>query len=157
MKCQNRQFTKFISLLKFPGLQYSAKPQCGGILGVSYVIVRQNHSIPNVLSKLAERTEHTHSTLHGRCADVPRADHDRAGSRVALRIEILCMPFFHLFDFLDISKCRHRFRFPAKKDHWCDRPFLHGDLGRILSVLSRWCDGDGGFQSFQVPRNFRSQ
>ena len=34
---------------------------------------------------------------------------------------------------------------------------LHGDLGRIQSVLSRRCDGDGGFQSFQVPRKFRSQ
>ena len=30
---------------------------------------------------------------------------DRHG-RVALRSEILCMPFFHLFDFFDISTLR---------------------------------------------------
>ena len=67
------------------------------------------------LSKLAERTEHTHSTLHGRCADVPRADHDRAGSRVALRIEILCMPFFHLFDFSTSQNVGTAFVFQQKK------------------------------------------
>ena len=36
------------------------------------------------------------------------------------------------------------------------RVVYHGDLGHTQSVLGRWCDGDGGFQSFQVPRNFRS-
>ena len=37
-------------------LYYSAQPQSGGIWGCPYVIVRQNHSIPDVLSKLSERT-----------------------------------------------------------------------------------------------------
>ena len=40
---------------------------------------------------------------------------DRLGS-VALRSEILCMPFFHLFDIFDISKCSHCFlRFSSTK------------------------------------------
>ena len=105
-------------------LSYSAKPQSGGIWGVPYVIVRQNHAISDVLSKLAERTERTHSTL--RCHDVvvvPMfralimiASVDRHG-RVALRSEILVMPFFHLFYFVDISKCCHHFRLQAQKDH----------------------------------------
>ena len=65
------------SLLLF----YLAKPQSGHILG-TYVIVRQNHSIPNVLSKLTERTKRTHSALRGHAAVIvpsPRADHDRVG------------------------------------------------------------------------------
>ena len=40
------------------------------------VIVRQNHSISDVLLKLAERTERTDGTLRGHVADVPRADRD---------------------------------------------------------------------------------
>ena len=36
-------------------LYYSAKAQSGAFGGVPYVIVHQNHSIPDVLSKLAER------------------------------------------------------------------------------------------------------
>ena len=35
---------------------------------MTYVIVRQNHSISDVLLKLAERTERTHSTLRGQVA-----------------------------------------------------------------------------------------
>ena len=31
-------------------------PNLGSFWGVPYVIVRQNHSFPDVLSKLAERT-----------------------------------------------------------------------------------------------------
>ena len=96
---------------------------------MTYVIVRQNHSISDVLLKLAERTERTHSTLLGHVAVVVfRAlivitSVDCLGS-VALRSEMLCLPFFHLFDFFDISKCSHRFHFQAQKDHWCVRPFL---------------------------------
>ena len=41
---------------------------------------------------------------------------DRHG-QVALRSEILCMLFSHLFDFFDISKCSHRFRLQARTDH----------------------------------------
>ena len=37
---------------------------------MTYVIVRQNHSISEALLKLAERTEHTHSTLRGHVAVV---------------------------------------------------------------------------------------
>ena len=82
-----------------------------------YVIVRQNHSIPDVLSKLAERTEHTHSSLRGHTAvvvpmfraQIMIASVDRHG-KLALRSEILGIPFFDLFDFFDISKCSHRFR-----------------------------------------------
>ena len=74
--------------------------------------------------KLAEHTERTHSTLRGHVAVVVpmfRAlivitSVDRLGS-VALRSDILCSPFFHLFDFFDISKCSHRFHFQAQKDH----------------------------------------
>ena len=88
------------------------------------VIVRQNHSIPDVLLKLAERTERIHSTLRGHVAVVVpmfRAlimitSVDRLGS-VALRSEILRLPFFHLFDFFDISKRSHRFHLQAQKDH----------------------------------------
>ena len=36
---------------------------------------------------------------------------------VALRSVILGMPFFHLFDFFDVSKCSHRFRLQAQKDN----------------------------------------
>ena len=39
---------------------------------------------------------------------------DRHGS-VALRSEILCMPFIHLFDFFDISNFSHNFAFKHKK------------------------------------------
>ena len=106
-------------------------PYLGAFWGVPYVIVRQNHSIPDVLSKLAQRTEHTHSILLGHAAVVVPmfralimiASVDRHG-RVALRSEILSMPIFHLFDFFDISKCSHCFRLQAQKKHWCDRPFL---------------------------------
>ena len=64
---------------------------------MTYVIVRQNHSISDVLLKLAERrsTERTHSTQRGHVAvvvpiDVPRAlimitSVDRLGS-VALTL-----------------------------------------------------------------------
>ena len=38
--------------------------------GVPNVIVRQNDSIPDVLSKLAEREKRTHSTLRGQAAVV---------------------------------------------------------------------------------------
>ena len=51
-------------------LFYLAKPQSGAFCGVTYVIVRQNHSISDVLLKLAERTERTHSTLRGHVAVV---------------------------------------------------------------------------------------
>ena len=86
---------------------------------------------PDVLLKLAERTERTRSTLRGHAStlrghaavEVPMfralimiASVDRLGS-VALRSEILCTPFFHLFDFFDISKCSYRFRLQAQKDH----------------------------------------
>ena len=98
---------------------------------MAYVIVRQNHSIPDVLSKLAQHTKRTHSTMRGHAAVVVPmfralimiASVDRHAS-AALRNKILCMPFFYLFDFFDISKCSHRFRLQAQKDHWCDRPFL---------------------------------
>ena len=91
---------------------------------MTYVILRQNHSISDVLLKLAERTERTHSTLRGHVAVVVpmfRAlivimSVDRLGT-VALRSEILCLPFFHLFDFFDISEFSHRFHFQAQKDH----------------------------------------
>ena len=91
---------------------------------MTYVIAHQNHSISDVLLKLAERTERTHSTLRGHVAVVVpmfRAlivitSVDRLGS-VALRSEILCLPFFHLFDFFDVSKCSHHFHFQAQKDH----------------------------------------
>ena len=89
---------------------------------MTHVIVRQNHSISNVLLKLAERTERTHSTLRGHVAVVVpmfRAlivitSVDRLGS-VALRSEILCLPFFHLFDFFDISNVATAFIFKHKK------------------------------------------
>ena len=86
------------------------------------VIVRQNYSIPDVLSKLADRTEayyteRTHSSLRGHAAvvvpmfraQIMIASVDRHG-KSALRSDILGIPFFHLFDFFDISKCSHRFR-----------------------------------------------
>ena len=115
-------------------LFYLAKPQSGGVLVVTYVIVRQNHSISDVLLQLAERS--LRSVLTVPCV-VMLLSHvvpmfralilitsvDRLGS-VALRSEILSMPFFHLFDFFDISKCSHRFHFQAQKDHGCVRPFL---------------------------------
>ena len=75
----------------------------GAFWGVSYVIVRQNHSIPDVLSKLAERTERTHSSLRGHDAvvvpmfraQIMIASVDRHG-KLALRSEILSIPFFHV-------------------------------------------------------------
>ena len=45
-------------------------PNLGAFWVVTYVIVRQNHSISDVLLKLAERTERTHSTLRGHVAVV---------------------------------------------------------------------------------------
>ena len=102
-------------------LYYSAKPQSGGILGCALRHCQQNHSIPDVLSKLAERTG-AYSLYawsgYRRSADVPRADHDIAlvdrHGRVALRSEILCMPFFHLFDF-STSQNAAAFIFKHKK------------------------------------------
>ena len=41
---------------------------------------------------------------------------DRHGS-TALRSEILGMPFFHLFDFFDISKCSLSYGLQAQKYH----------------------------------------
>ena len=85
-----------------------------------YVIVRQNHSIPDVLSKLAERTERITVPcvvvvpMFRALIMIASVDHH---GRVALRSEILCMLFFHLFDFFDISKCSDRFRLQAQKDH----------------------------------------
>ena len=85
--------------------------------------MRQNHLFPDVLSKLVERMESTHPTLHGHAAVVVPmfrelimiASVDRHGG-VALRSEILCMSFFHLFDFFNISKSSHHFRLQAKRD-----------------------------------------
>ena len=57
-------------------------PNLGAFWGVFYVIVRQNYSIPDVLSKLAERTgAYSQYAWSGcrRSADVTRADHDRVG------------------------------------------------------------------------------
>ena len=87
------------------------------------VIVSQNHSITDVLWKFAERTERIHSTQRGHVAVVVpmfRAlimitSVDRLGS-VALRSEILCLPFLNSFDFFDISKCSHHFHLQAQKD-----------------------------------------
>ena len=108
-------------------LYYSAKPQSGGILGCA---LRHCTSEPFDSRRFVEACRAYgayHSTLRGRSAMfralIMIASVDRHG-RVALRSEILCMPFFHLFDFFDISKCSHRFRLQAQKDHWCDRPFL---------------------------------
>ena len=89
---------------------------------MTYVIVRQNHSILDVLSKLAERTERTRSTLRGHAAvEVPMfralimiASVDCLGS-VALRSEILCTPFFHLFDFSTSQNVATAFVFKHKK------------------------------------------
>ena len=87
-----------------------------------YVIVRQNHSIRDVLSKLAERTERTHSTLRGNAAVVVPMLHtlimiasvDRHG-RVALRSEIHGIPFIHLFDFSTSQNAATAFVFKHKK------------------------------------------
>ena len=97
-------------------------PNLGASWGVPNVIVRQNHSIPDVLSKLAERTERTHSTLRGHaavvvpmlCALIMIALVDRHG-RVALRSEILSMQFFHLFDFSTSQNAATAFVFKHKK------------------------------------------
>ena len=51
-------------------LFYLAKPQSGAFWVVTYVIVGQNHSISDILLKLAERTERTHSSLRGHVAVV---------------------------------------------------------------------------------------
>ena len=87
--------------------------------------------IPNVLSKLAERT-HTVSQYPAwsrfrRSTDVPRADHDRVGwspwqGGFKEHDTMHAIPF--LFDFFDILKCSQRFCFQAQKDHRCDRLFL---------------------------------
>ena len=56
-------------------LFYLANPNLGAFWGVRNVIVRQKHSIPDVLSKLAERTERTQYPAWSCCrssADVPR-------------------------------------------------------------------------------------
>ena len=90
----------------------------GGILGCALRgIARQNHLIPDVLSKLADRMERTHSSLRGHAAVVVpmfRAQIMIAlvdcHGKLALRSELLGIPFFHLFDFFDISKCSHHFR-----------------------------------------------
>ena len=87
------------------------------------VIVRQNHLIP-VLSKLAERTERTHTTLRCYAAVVVpifRAlvmhrfvSVDRYGS-AALRSEILSMPFFLFLIFSTSQNAATAFVFKLKK------------------------------------------
>ena len=62
---------------------------------------------------------------------------DRHGS-MALRSEILCMPFFNLFDVFNISKSSHRFHLQEQKERWCDRPFLaKNNLLPILVIQRR--------------------
>ena len=90
--------------------------------GVPNVVVRQNHSIPDVLSKLAERR----SVLTVPCvvscrrsADVPRADHDRVGSSpwqggFKERVYCACLPSICLI----FSTCKYAataFNFKHKK------------------------------------------
>ena len=60
-------------------LYYSAKPQSGGILGCA---LRHCTSEPFDSRRFVEACRAYgayHSTLRGRSADVPRADHDRVG------------------------------------------------------------------------------
>ena len=92
--------------------------------GVPNVIVRQNHSIPDVLSKLAERRSVDYSQYPAwfgcrRSADVPRADHDRVGSSpwqggFKERVYCACLPSICLI----FSTCKYAataFNFKHKK------------------------------------------
>ena len=107
-------------------LFYLAKPQCGGVLGCD---LRHCTSEPFDFWRFVEacRAYSQYSAWSRCCRSADRCPAitsvDRLGS-VALRSGILCLPFFHLFDFFDISKCSHRFHSQAQKDHWCVRPFL---------------------------------
>ena len=121
-------------------LYYSAKPQSGGILG--YVRTIRFPTFCRSLPSVGAYSQYFAWSRCRRSADIPRADHDRVSWspwQAALRSEILDMPFFHLFDFFGISKCSHRFRLQAQKDHWCDRPFLakNNSLPHLL-IQSRW-------------------
>ena len=122
-----------------------AKPQSGGILGCD---LRHCTSEPFDSRRFVEacRAYGAYSQYTGGhvAVVVPMfralimiTSVDRLGS-VALRSEILCLPFFHLFDFFDISKCSHHFHLQAQKDHWCVRPFLakHNSLP-LLMIQSR--------------------
>ena len=87
--------------------------------GVPNVIVRQNHSIPDVLSKLAERRIVLTVSGCRRSADVPRADHDRVGSSpwqggFKERVYCACLPSICLI----FSTCKYKataFNFKHKK------------------------------------------
>ena len=87
-----------------------------------YVIARQNHSIPDVLSKLVKRTDRTQSTLQGHAAIIVPMFRvlilivlvDRHG-RAGLRSEILCMPFFHLLIYSTFQSAATAFVFKYQK------------------------------------------
>ena len=125
-------------------LYYSAKPQSGGISGCALRRCTSEPFDSRRFVEASERTERTHSTLRGHAAIVVPmfrvlimiALVDRHG-RVALRSEILGMPFFHLFDFFNILKCSHRFRLQAQNDHWCDRPSLAKNSSLPLLMIQR--------------------
>ena len=126
-------------------LYYSAKPQSRAFWVVPYVIVRQNHSIlafcQSLLSVRSVLTVPCIVTLLSYCRCSERWSWSRQLLTVAARLwgvrysachSSICLIFF------DISKCSHRFRLQAQKDHWCERPFLaKNNLLALLMIQSR--------------------
>ena len=108
----SRNAARFVALL-------FSKTQSGGILGCA---LRHCTSEPIDSRRFVEACRAYEMYSRGHAAVVVPmfralimiARVDPHGS-VALRSEILCMPFFHLFDFFDLSKCSHRFRLQAQK------------------------------------------
>ena len=87
-------------------LFHLAKPQSGGVLGCATSLYVRTIRFPTF------------------CWSLPSVRSVLSAWSCCCRSDILCSPFYHLFDFFDISKCSHRFHFQAQNDHWCVRPFL---------------------------------
>ena len=108
-------------------LYLSAKPQSGDILG---------YSIPDVLSKLAERSERTQSTLRGHAAVVvtrfralimiTSVDRHRRAASICL-----------IFSTPQIAATAFVFN-ETQNDYRCDRPFMaKNNLLPLLMIQSR--------------------
>ena len=100
-------------------LYYSAKPQSGRIWGCA---LRHCTSEPFDSRRFVEACRaYSLYPAWSRCrrsGDVPRTDHDRVGWspwQMALRSEILGIPFFHLFDFSTSQNAATAFAFKHKK------------------------------------------